>query len=537
MRRFCSYGPVNTKLHYYVPRQALVDFACQQLLGENPEKGGHYITVWAPRQRGKTWVMQQVLQRLHTRDDFEVAYLVLQDAKDVHTEEAALEVLFNNLRRGFQRDFPPLTKWRDFATLFTTQYFDKPVILILDEFDALPEAAIQSCVNILRKIYIEQLTPRPHPDSERPYLLHGLALIGVRAVLGVENTSGSPFNVQRGMHIPNLTEAEVNEMYHWYERESGQPVEQAVIDRVFYETQGQPGLVSWLGELLTETYNATPTQPLTLQHFENVYGRAVNVLPNSNLLNIVSKARQEPYRETVLELFRTRKETAFRYEDPRLNFLYLNGVIDWTEVSSDEYYIKFPSPFVQKRLFHAFAGDIAPDSGRLYDPFADLSDTITDDTLYVPALLRRAETYFRENSHWLFKNAPRRADLRLYEAVYHFNLYTYLRDFLQDWEGQVTPEFPTGNGADCSSPKVDLIIRYAGRVYALEVKSFSNAPLYREALVQAARYAQQLGLTDITLALFIDTPVDDANRAKYEAVYTDAATGVTVRPVFVEIEA
>jgi hypothetical protein len=28
--------------------------------------------------------------------------------------------------------------------------------------------------------------------------------------------------------------------------------------------------------------------------------------------------------------------------------------------------------------------------------------------------------------------------------------------------------------------------------------------------------------------------VDDANRAKYEAVYVDAETGVTVVPVFVE---
>jgi hypothetical protein len=52
--------------------------------------------------------------------------------------------------------------------------------------------------------------------------------------------------VQRSVHIPNWTEAEVNKMYHWYERESGQEVAQPVIDRVYDETQGQPGLVSWL---------------------------------------------------------------------------------------------------------------------------------------------------------------------------------------------------------------------------------------------------------------------------------------------------
>ena len=61
MRRFSSYGPVDTDLDYYVPRQALVDLAHARLLGENPDRGGHYITVWAPRQRGKTWIVQQVL--------------------------------------------------------------------------------------------------------------------------------------------------------------------------------------------------------------------------------------------------------------------------------------------------------------------------------------------------------------------------------------------------------------------------------------------------------------------------------------------
>jgi len=60
MRKFSSYGPVDRELHYYVPRQELVDGAFQQLLGDDPNKGGHYITVWAPRQTGKTWIMREV---------------------------------------------------------------------------------------------------------------------------------------------------------------------------------------------------------------------------------------------------------------------------------------------------------------------------------------------------------------------------------------------------------------------------------------------------------------------------------------------
>jgi hypothetical protein len=45
MRRFSSYGPIDKELHYYVSRQELIEGAFQQLLGNDPNKGGHYITV------------------------------------------------------------------------------------------------------------------------------------------------------------------------------------------------------------------------------------------------------------------------------------------------------------------------------------------------------------------------------------------------------------------------------------------------------------------------------------------------------------
>jgi hypothetical protein len=93
-------------------------------------------------------------------------------------------------------------------------------------------------------------------------------------------------------------------------------------------------------------------------------------------------------------------------------------------------------------------------------------------------------------------------------------------------DAQVYPEFPTGNG------KVDILIKYAGRVHALEVKSYADEFEYREALQQAAAYGRQLGLTEITLAFFVER-VDDASRQKYEAGYTDPVTGVAVTPVFV----
>jgi hypothetical protein len=536
MRKFVSYGSIDTEEHYYAPRTALIDFACQQLIGERPEKGGHYITVWAPRQTGKTWVMQQVMAHLKQSDEFEFALLSMQSAKSIKNTEEILGLLVDNLTRWFQREFPKIQRWSELITLFSPLYFSKPLILILDEFDALQEDHINLFANEFRNMYIQRQNELGKQSSEKSCLLHGLSLIGVRSVLGIENVSGSPFNVQRSLHIPNLTQEEVTGIFHWYEEESGQTFESGVVNRIFHEMRGQPGLTCWLGELLTETYNRhQPT--ITMLDFENTYKAALSLLPNNNILNLVSKAKQEPYKSLVLDLFRTSQKRFFRYDDPTTNFLYMNGVVE-PEVSiadtaeagalvPTEYYLKFASPFVQKRLFHYFANEFFGTLDPRFAPFDDLSDTVTAQTLNLPNLLRRYEHYLQQNRSWLLRDAPRRStDFRIFEAVFHFNLYLYLVRFLESYKAQVTPEFPTGNG------KLDLLIRHAGHLFGIEVKSFVNLAEYHNALKQTADYAQQLGLTEITLALFIEA-VDDDNRHKYEQPYREPQTGVVVQPVFV----
>ena len=66
MRRFHSYGPVDGKHHFSVKRQELVDQCLAQLVGI-PDESGHYFTIWAPRQTGKTWLMRQVKKEISKR--------------------------------------------------------------------------------------------------------------------------------------------------------------------------------------------------------------------------------------------------------------------------------------------------------------------------------------------------------------------------------------------------------------------------------------------------------------------------------------
>ena len=122
MRRFSSYGPLNTKRHYYAPRKELIERGIFQLLGENSNEDGHYITIWAPRQCGKTWVMQEVTEKIRQTDEYEVGILPMQSAKEVKDEKKVLEILVEKLQQAFKKKLPRIKAINDLPGLFTEQY-------------------------------------------------------------------------------------------------------------------------------------------------------------------------------------------------------------------------------------------------------------------------------------------------------------------------------------------------------------------------------------------------------------------------------
>ena len=91
---------------------------------------------------------------------------------------------------------------------------------------------------------------------------------------------------------------------------------------------------------------------------------------------------------------------------------------------------------LQKRLFSYFARELFPNVGTLYDHFADLSDTITNEMLHLPNLLRRYEVYLQANWYWLFKNAPRRSTERLHltEIVLILFVESEIEEYRHDFE-------------------------------------------------------------------------------------------------------
>ena len=300
MREFSSYGPVDEDLHFAVPRRDLVESCAQQLIGA-PGEGGHYLIIWAPRQTGKTWLMQQAKNEIESRcgDRFLVATTSMEGIAidDGEPAEAFLKRVPWWFEETFGIDLPTAPPdWESFQQLFSRRrgQLDRPVILAIDEFDKLPRRVIDRLISLFRDMYLRR----------SGHCLHGLALIGVRGVLGVESERGSPFNIQRSLHVPNLSEDEVAELFRQYQHESGRKVEPDVVAEVCRVTRGQPGLVGWFGELLTDEKKYCPGKgrAIDLTVWTRAYRAALSREWNNTILNLVTKARGQ-YRDRVLHLF------------------------------------------------------------------------------------------------------------------------------------------------------------------------------------------------------------------------------------------
>jgi hypothetical protein len=502
----------------------LVNQCLNSLIGSDSDnEGGHYFTIWAPRQTGKTWLTQEVKKWIESiySDRFTVGMMSMQGV--IMEDRDQVDVFFNYIpnliRRAFGVTVSEPASWKSLSEYFSsdTGLFDKPVILFIDEFDKLPPLIIDRLVNIFRDMYLDR----------QSYCIYGLALIAVRAVLGVDSERGSPFNIQRSLHVPNFTLDEVTDLFDQYQQESGQAVEPEVSQNVYESTNGQPGLVGWFGELLTEKYNPGKDRSIDPNTWETVHHAAITLEWNNTVLNLVKKVRMG-YVPHVLELF-SRSDVSFSIDAEWCAYLYMNGVIvpelQTGENGRKTSVCRFSCAFIQKRLYNALTDDLIGDRLPMLavEPLDDLEDVFDGETLNLPSLLDRYKAYLvRMKAKGLnpFKDQPRRTDTHYTEAVGHFHLYAWLNVAIGR-RCVTSPEFPTGNG------KVDIHIRCNGKKGIIEVKSFVDMSETRKGTEQAAAYARSLNLNSVTLALFV--PVDDETvLAKLSGEYQSNGVTVTV---------
>jgi len=132
-------------------------------------------------------------------DEFTVFNFSLGDLRGMSFPEkpADFPPIFGELLQESLLGEPVVKTWKQFGQLFSKKkgLWDRPLILLIDEVDTIPLSLLDMMVAQFRERYL----------NRQNNWLHGLALVGVRAVLGIESKRGSPFNIQRSLKVPNLT--------------------------------------------------------------------------------------------------------------------------------------------------------------------------------------------------------------------------------------------------------------------------------------------------------------------------------------------
>lgn len=132
-----------------------------------------------------------------------------------------------------------------------SEALDKPLLLFIDEIDALVG---DSLVSVLRQI-------RAGYDQRPQHFPQSIILCGVRDVrdyrIVTSNqdiiTGGSAFNIKaKSLYLGNFSREEIHELYLQHTAATGQEFDEACFPMIWEATEGQPWLVNALGYEVTE---------------------------------------------------------------------------------------------------------------------------------------------------------------------------------------------------------------------------------------------------------------------------------------------
>ena len=334
MKTFGTYGPVNPQENYVVSRtEELADFISRV-------KQGRYIVIFAPRQTGKTTFFQWALDSLaadtsETYFPIELNFEVYEEYNATDFYPSLYQRICREIARVYQKrqDVPSEalkqllegTKLTDHVAMM--EFFeqlgeflgDERLVLIIDEFDGIPQDAVTGFLRALRNIYVHS-SMRQCPDSA--------GIVGVKNIAQLNlDRSISPFNIQDEFTLPNFTLEQVRELLAQYTEEVSQAFAPEVIENIHRQTAGQPFLVNRFAQILTEEMNVPKTETIAMTHFSKAHAEILEE-NNTNLTHLMTNIRRDPrFKNILMEIVSYERGVRFSLRQEIISELATYGVI------------------------------------------------------------------------------------------------------------------------------------------------------------------------------------------------------------------
>ena len=490
MRRFGTQGPVNSTDNYVVARrEELFDFIARV-------KQGRYIVLFAPRQTGKTTFFQDALKAFAAEGtDYFPIQLNLEEYEDTTPADfyqSLCKEICKEIRKVFRERGEQFSQeldtfltnaqitnhisMREFFEQFTTLAENQRVVVIIDEFDGIPQAAINGFLRSLRRIY---LTGR---EVRSPY---SVGIVGVKNITQLNyDRSISPFNIQDEFTLPNFTLEQVSELLAQYTDEVGQRFAPKVVEMIHKQTAGQPFLVNRFAQILTEELDLSKTETIQTSHFSQAHARLIEER-NTNIEHLITNVRRDPRFERMLmriAFYGSRYD--FTLHNETVSELATYGVIARGQDRTCE--------ILNPIYLHCIIQALKPLINGLEDEYFP-EDGPIDFSEYIAPTGQLQMQRLIEN----FKDFIARAGFRILqvpdtpqEFVGQYLLFAYLDEFVKIVGAAMYLEVPTGRG------RADLVISHSRQTYIVETKVWRSERNYQAGKQQLSTYLKSESATE-----------------------------------------
>ena len=448
MRKFNTEGPIRADRHYHIPPLTRIDL--DDVLGLIADE--KYFVLHAPRQTGKTSALLALRDVLNGGDDYRCVYANVEGGQAMRENVAegmrtvlaqlafrasltlgdeTLERLWPDLLERVgpgQALHQALARW--------SMADARPLVLLIDEIDALVGDTLLSVLRQLRTGYDQRPSAFPHSivlcgvRDVRDYRIHSTA--ENRLVLG-----GSAFNIKsESLRLGDFSEQEIRALTAQHTAETGQEFTPEALDLIRTRSAGQPWLVNAL--CFDACFRHKPgrdrSRPITADAVVDAQERLI-LRRDTHIDDLANKLREERVRRVIEPILAGAGQQAWSDED--LAYVRDLGLVTQDVGGRPRIANPIYAEVVPRHLNYAVQAGLPQEMAWYVDAAGNLD---------VVGLIAAFQTFFREHSeHWVQRFE------RYQEAGPQLLLQAHLQRIVNGG-GRIEREYALGSG------RTDLLI-------------------------------------------------------------------------------
>jgi len=521
MRFFNTAGPVKEGDHYVL--EPLNRIGLDELLSLIEQK--KYFVLHAPRQTGKTSMLLSLMARLNGEGRYKCIYINVESGQSAREDVRAAmksilfelgdaassmlgdESLLGEAETILEKAGPHSALRMSLTKL--SENGDRPLVLLIDEIDALVGDTLISVLRQLRTGYA--MRPARFPQS--------IVLCGVRDVRDYRIhgssdkdpvTGGSAFNVKAtSLRLGNFSRAETEALLHQHTDETGQVFRSEAVEAIWDASRGQPWLVNALAYEITYIMKENRDPSVVLTEEMVVRARENLILRRETHLDQLADKLREPRVHRVIAPILAGDQQSENLSDDDVAYVRDLGLI------VDQPQLEIANPMyrevIPRMLTYPIQVSLSHETRRYVSSATGL--------LEIDKLLTAFQAFFREHSeHWTER-------FQYKEAGPQLLLQAFLQRVLNGG-GRIEREYGLGRG------RTDLhVIWYHADgvqriVLELKILKGSREATVTAALPQITTYMDRCGTSEGHLVIF-----DRSDRKWEDKILRDEATheGLTIR--------